>query len=394
MIDDGALALLWCALGGGAMPAPMGHMPAPRCPDHFKGRVSQFIDRFAERTFLPAATVAHAQRLVIDAMAPGRLLVVRNFGNYQTAAIANQSSDRKRTFVVGDNEPVVWFWRRLFAGTPVDLAEAIRRQELPISMSPQRGEEERHWATWGTGDASRLRERWRGAHGGRWKLCHVFGAAPAHLDDSESGLLARFVRNFHPINHFWFASEYPWSHGRFIMSPEPRLGESAAVCMAFWQAYSARYPKEADWFIEAARLSEVERKAACAASDPDVEFRWEVRPLTKGTPAAAPEDTGRTESVCVVRETDTGRFHLAQFGQSIGGPNRDKPFRFEVFSADGELLAQSGKVTAKELGIAERGRGDYDADRYHQTDFLIWEEGERLVPHRAPAKRVPKWIFY
>jgi len=98
--------------------------------------------------------------------------------------------------------------------------------------------------------------------------------------------------------------------------------------------------------------------------------------------------------VCVVRETSTGRFHLSQFGRAIGGPDREAPFRFQVLDAAGEPLAESGEVTAKELGIAERGRCDYDADNYHQTDFVMWEEGQGLVPYQALAKRVRNWIYF
>lgn len=61
-------------------------MPTPRCLDFFRGPVSQFIEQFAQRTFLPAATVAQARGMVMSAMSEGALLVVRNFGRYQKAA--------------------------------------------------------------------------------------------------------------------------------------------------------------------------------------------------------------------------------------------------------------------------------------------------------------------
>lgn len=381
-------------------------MHTPKCPDHFAGSISLFIEQFAAETFLASGAVERAQRLVAEAMERSDPLLVRNFGSYQRAAEGYRTADGKRSFVVGDNEPVVWFWRHLHEGRPVDLTAALCDQALPISMSPDRDEDARNWATWGNGDRNRANERWRGVNGGRWKLCHIFQAAPAHLDDSEPGLTARFVRNFHPLNHFWFASEYVWkNHGRFVMSPEPRLGESTAVCMAFWREYCARYPSEANWFMSAAGLNSSELDAAKSTRDPTVEFKWEpdegMGPDSVERPFHPRTETipGRglvadRANVCIIRETSEGRFHLGHFGKSIGGQDRDVPFKFRVIDVTGRLLAESAPATAAELGIAVVGRGDYDGDNYRQRDFMRREAGKALVPHQALARRVPGWKYF
>ncbi|NOJ90185.1 hypothetical protein HNV26_31965 [Myxococcus xanthus] len=342
------------------------------------------------------------------AMQESELLLVRNFGGYQKAAERYHLSNR-RSFVVGDNEPVVWHWRHHYEQRPVDLLDALKRQLIPISIAVSSGEKEASWATWGNGDAGRPENRWRGVKGGRWKLCHVFPAAPSHLDDSEEAILARFVRNFHPINQFWFASDYNWkSRGRYEMSPKARLGEWPEVCMAFWRAYSARYPQEAVWFQNAARLSERELQAANFASDPLIKFWWRAEPPvppssggTRISPSIAQSATGsenalkkRLDNICSIRETGTGRFHLSQMGKTIGGSERDVPFRFQVVDASGGVIAESSEETARGLGIAERGRRDYDADKYHQTDFMKWECGQGLVPFQALARRVRHWAYY
>ena len=87
----------------------------------------------------------------------------------------------------------------------------------------------------------------------------------------------------------------------------------------------------------------------------------------------------------VVKETSSGRFHLAGFGVTCGGMDRATPFVLVVQDQRGREIGRSHPTTAQELGIAERGRGDYDLDKFHRTDFLK-VVGGRLVPS-AQARR-------
>jgi len=371
-------------------------MPPPRCPDHFTGPVSSFIHGRPD-IFLTRAGVAFAHAEVIRALDLCETLLVRGFGRYNKSAQPySASDDAALKFVVGDNESPMWFWRSMWEvgrtsepAIPPVLTDGIRTQRIPVSMAPSKGESESNWATWGTGDHSRPKERWRGVHGGRWKLCHIFQAAPQHLGDTKADLRARFVRNFHPMNHFLFASEYAWkNHGQFQMRPRGQLGEWAPVCLSYWDHYSRLFPAEAQWFVKHARIAPLELTVPAGTTlDPTVAFQWtkSQRISRTTTPALS------TSNTLEIRETANGRFHLSGFGVAIGGPNRDVPFTFHVLDAQGELIAESAASTATELGIAERGRGDYDRNQFRQTDFFVARDGGAPQPCSAIARRV-RWL--
>ncbi|MCY4384586.1 MAG: hypothetical protein OXE44_15725 [Nitrospinae bacterium] len=91
-----------------------------------------------------------------------------------------------------------------------------------------------------------------------------------------------------------------------------------------------------------------------------------------------------------VRETRNGRFHLSNFGVRCGGTDRNESFIFVVRDRHGNEVARSSPTTARELSIAERGTRDYDANRYHLTDFFKMDAGP--VPHSALARRL-QWTF-
>ncbi len=91
-----------------------------------------------------------------------------------------------------------------------------------------------------------------------------------------------------------------------------------------------------------------------------------------------------------VRETSTGRFHLAGFGAEYGGSDRDESFIFVVRDRHGCEVARSLPCTARQLSIAERGRRDYDANRFHQSDFFKRDAGGGPIPHSAIARRA-RW---
>jgi hypothetical protein len=94
-------------------------------------------------------------------------------------------------------------------------------------------------------------------------------------------------------------------------------------------------------------------------------------------------------NVAEIHESRNGRFHLNKFGVEIGGENRDKPFVFRIFNAAGTVIAESCEVTARGLGIAEKGRTDYDRNLFHQKDFFA-QNGQ---PNSPIARRVKKWFY-
>lgn len=93
-----------------------------------------------------------------------------------------------------------------------------------------------------------------------------------------------------------------------------------------------------------------------------------------------------------VVETSTGRFHLAGFGVNCGGTDRNESFVFVVRDRYGREMARSLPATARQLLIAERGRREYDANRFHQTDFFKRAADGRPVPDSAVARRC-RWTF-
>jgi len=91
----------------------------------------------------------------------------------------------------------------------------------------------------------------------------------------------------------------------------------------------------------------------------------------------------------LIRESASGRFHLAGFGISIGGANRRRVFVVIVLDRGGNIIMKSHPTTALDLGIAARGRGDYDNDNFHQADIVVRDRTGAVVPHSAIGRRIP-----
>lgn len=106
-------------------------------------------------------------------------------------------------------------------------------------------------------------------------------------------------------------------------------------------------------------------------------------------------DVGSTTEIVrvfEVKETSAGRFHLSGFGVKCGGTDRNDSFVFVVRDRYGREVARSLKVTCRQLLIAERSRGDYDANRFSRTDFFKRDAGGRPIPYATIARRC-RWTF-
>lgn len=353
-------------------------MKRNQCPGSFEGSVKQFYEQHGAGVTLESDALQRAHQAVEAAVEDSPLLVVRSFGKYKQAAKRFTSSEGSQSFVVGDNEPVVWSWLRHDAGETVDLCRHFEQQTIPISMAPAKGEVEGDWKAWGNGDKAKPSERMRGERGGRWKLCHIFRAAPDHLEDSAEDIRARFVRNFHPLNHFWFASEFRWKSGFFEMKPTARLGEWAPLCLGMWDLACARYPEQARWFRAQAKVTNRELDESTRRALTDFSFAWRTtQPVLESPPAARSE---QGIAVVEVRENGRGRYHLQGFGKSQGGEDRKQPFEVVVYGLDGTERARSLPTTAEKLGIAKNGMKDYLEDAYRRTDFVTFDDDEALSP--------------
>ena len=117
-----------------------------------------------------------------------------------------------------------------------------------------------------------------------------------------------------------------------------------------------------------------------------------IRPEAKNDPGPNAGSTAGVVREFEVRETSTGRFHLVGFGAEYGGTDRDESFIFVVRDRQGCEVARSLPYTARQLSIAERGRRDYDADRFHQSDFFKRDAGGGPIAHSAIARRA-RWTF-
>lgn len=360
-------------------------MSMKRCPDLFSGKISEFIQQFEKDLILNATQMRQAHDQVVAAV-DSSLFIVRSFSKQNKAGELYESSCGTQKYTVGDNEPVVWFWRQIHSGLPVNLNQVILNQTLPISMAPGKGEDKKKWSCWGSGDDSKSQSRWRGYEGGRWKLCHIHQASPKHLNSTKAELIARFVRNFHPMNHFWFASEYIWKTGHFEMTPA-RLGEIKDVCLAFWNYYCKKFPYEAEWFRKYALLSSSE--LVPLNPDPEVKFKW-----IGGTREIPVVPLKINEgSVLTIQENGAGKFHIENMGRTIGGIDRKQPFSIIVKNGAGNILASTGPITAELIGLAKRGLEDYNRDCYHYSYFLKYDEDFRPIPNCEMAEKIKSWSY-
>ncbi len=366
--------------------------PLVRCPEAFEGTLDAWLEKLGIATTLDSAAARLAHEAVVDAADRASTLIVRAFKGYTKAGKleSSRADGASIQFVVGDNEPAVWFWRQHADGrAPVNLREAMASQTIPISMAPSRGEDEALWKEWGNGDASRPTERWRGVRGGRWKLCHIFAASPPHLGDSPVDIRARFIRAFHPLNQFWFPSEYRWKQGYFEMKPKARLGEWQALCLAMWDSHARRHPELAQWFLAHASVTEGENATEARAELRPFSFRWQETAAASEQRDSPEPQAPHVDAVCEfdVVENSCGRFHLRSFGERVGGPDRDKPFVFVVRNAEGEEVDRSSVVTVDALKIGALGRRDYDKNEYRITDFMILTSDGAPLPNSLVAQR-------
>ena len=363
----------------------------PKCPYKFDGNIEDFL-RQNSGILLSQEQLFRGCDQVIEAVERGKDLIVRSFKDHTLSGYKYTSGDKGRSFRVGDNEPVIRFWRAMYeADQKFNLSEEIFNQDIPISIAPGKGEKQEHWKKWGSGDNARLKDRWRGYSGGRWKLCHIFQAAPQHLYQTDSDIIARFVRNFFPINHFWFVSEYNWKSGRYIVSPK-NAGENRDICLRVFRFFLEEYNiiDYSKWFTKFAKIDDFEIKSSVEEPVFCFELRVDRITIKSDSESFIDDDSkNKTPYEFIVKENTNGRFHLSDFGISIGGPTREKLFIILVKDVDDNLLARSRPVSAKVLGIANRGTMDYNRDSFFQRDFFVYKDGEIAVPFSAIARRTP-----
>lgn len=83
-----------------------------KCKEEFIGTVYQFIKEY-EDNFLTPKQMKRAHEQVVDALNLD-LYLVRAYSSNKYAGEEYSSSCGSVNYTVGDNEPVVWFWRNIY----------------------------------------------------------------------------------------------------------------------------------------------------------------------------------------------------------------------------------------------------------------------------------------
>ncbi len=114
-------------------------------------------------------------------------------------------------------------------------------------------------------------------------------------------------------------------------------------------------------------------------------LKAKVKPKVKITPAQLQTDI--TGCTFIIKENTNGNFGMSGFGINIGGNDRNNKFRFVIQNVKGQDIYVSDETTAKELGIAARGRGDYDKNCFWKSNFIQINDNE-LILSSAISRRI------
>lgn len=374
---------------------------------NFKGSIEEFWERHIEPNLPSHEQVEAFHRMLLvflnNEAHKHYPLLVRRFEGFQPRGVLYKGDDNT-WFVCGDNEPALWCYARALEGhigTRYARFEALlTRQGIPIGFATdsKKGEDKSYWKNWG-------REAWEAKlfASERFYHAHLFDAANdlGHLPLNREGLKVRSVRFLHPANHFLTFTHQKDRGTRpyFLYNGRAQdFSEIPGVKHFVAEKFSKRYSSIWDEFLKMSQANVEDFKAV-----PDLQITCETASREEPSHASknleaqvAPSAVSVHEETGVdhfdIEENDKGKFHFKDFGQSTGGSDRDLPFIIRVFDKSSKaLVARSEPVTAKDLGIGESGRRDYDLDNYRQYDFFVKVQSQ-VIPNSAIALRVP-WAY-
>lgn len=237
------------------------------------------------------------------------------------------------------------------------------------------------------------------------KLYHLAGAASsferASFNSLKSEILIRSYRLLSPLNVVPYPNTSASKRGNRLVEivngqQVAEIGETPEGALMFAGVLHAYLRKNGfaslveswlEWAQPGYGIGELEAGYQKASR---TEIRIEAREDVKTRPVPEVGSLGAAPGafpIFEVKENENGKTHLQNFGVRIGGVDRRSPFVFRVFDAKEELIAESLPVTAHDLGIAARGRMDYDRNKFHQSHFF--QDGQ---PHSAIGRRI-RWKF-
>lgn len=235
------------------------------------------------------------------------------------------------------------------------------------------------------------------------QLDHIIDAGQnMNLPFGADQLKQRCFRLLTPLNVFPFPSQKEYDH-QMQSAPAPSgiggtpEGQTAFQYFLFQKYFDAGFQNTlSEYYKQFGQampdINRVRRQVAQLAN-----VRIEIHPnqgpriphASQTTPQVVQEPGG--QSIFEIKETTSGRFHLNGFGVTFGGPNRNIPVTFVVIDSTGKILLRSKPTTAKDLGIAARLRGDYDADKFRSSDIVVRDSAGNIVPGNALGRRIP-WL--
>ena len=360
--------------------------------------MTRFVD-FLEQNTLPVSVIEAAHSWLLDHMGQkGTMLPLRATGSVMILGVdvpARRHRGQRlrlavaeRDAVFCDNELPVWLYGR--APTPgffnVSLQAMLEQRLAPVADTRARNE----------GDGTFRLETVARPWGAAKRHKHIFDAGlPRGTDNSaltSDEAISKFLRFVHPVNWFLFPADLAHDAEQ---NDAPEYQHVAAVWLerrcqdVFREFLTLIRPDGFGWnsqwrtigqrCIDTLLMPERNVERPSGGSKPAAK-------ITVSTPV-------HNAHIVEVNETRSGRFHLSGFGVSAGGVTRDTPIAFRVIGRSGRVLLQSHPTTAASLGIAGRGREDYDANGFRQSDLVVRDPSTGvLTPNSAIGRRIP-WII-
>ncbi|MFP2897625.1 hypothetical protein [Corallococcus sp. 4LFB] len=358
--------------------------------------MTRFID-FLEQNTLPARVIEHAHVWLLEHLArESSVLPLRATGSFEDGDARVPAREHRarrvrlaasaRDVVFCDNELPVWLYRSF--GSPGfferSLQSLLEQRIAPVADSRAKAEGD------GTFHCETVARPWGTAK--RHK--HIFDAGLPHRTNNSRltryEVTSKFLRLVHPVNWFLFPAGLTRDAEQ---NSAPEYQHVAAAWMArrcpgvFREFVELSRPEGFGWNPNWLQLGEVHAEKLRMPEEAPVPAAAEaVRAVMSRLATATP-----TNIRCFdIRETATGRFHLADFGVSTGGINRDIPVVFRIVDRRDNVLLESQPTTAATLHIAARGRVDYDRDGFHQRDIVVHDSSNgQVAPASAIGRRIP-----
>lgn len=223
-------------------------------PNEYNGNFESFYKEYIEPNLPDPESVKIAHNLIINYLKNEKpLYVVRKFSEFSQRG--HIYSFHGINFIVGDNEPALWFYARScnqLNFSQINFESIIQDQLFPIGFSTnkrKKNENKEEWKTWG-------KEKWEIEFCNKgWFHAHLYDAAKnISLDLSKNNFNMRMIRYLHPANHFPMPSHYK---NRYITRLNSKdMSEQEGIKAFIINKYKERYSEIWDEFISMANINQ------------------------------------------------------------------------------------------------------------------------------------------